>query len=131
MSGGLVLDCPEDLRMRPRIGDPACLELLPGTTPPPALTVPAPGAASADGDAGDGAHTRTGSNGAPPSMNARQTLRTAVSSGTGNRTPSWAHGAGAPQTTVERSCRYLQAARVPDTTAKQTMEAQLGIYRRL
>lgn len=39
-----------------------------------------------------------------------------------------AAGTGALHTTVERSSRYLQAVRIPDTTAKQTVKAQLAIY---
>lgn len=42
-----------------------------------------------------------------------------------------APGTGALHTTVERASRYLQAVRIPDTTAKQTLNAQLGIYQEL
>ncbi len=39
-----------------------------------------------------------------------------------------APGTGALHTSVERTSRYLQAVRIPDTTAKQTLKAQLQIY---
>lgn len=42
-----------------------------------------------------------------------------------------APGTGALHTTVERASRFLQAVRIPDTTARQTVKAQLGIYKSL
>ncbi len=42
-----------------------------------------------------------------------------------------APGTGALHTSVERASRYLQAARIPDTTAEQTLKAQLEVYREL
>ena len=40
-----------------------------------------------------------------------------------------AHGTGGLHTTVERTSRYLQAVKIPDLTARETVTAQIGLFR--